>query len=380
MDKMRNLLLITFFYFSPFLSAKPLLDFKTTETAEKDTSVYDFGFTLRNDGDMLVMNLKGELKRGTLNVWFGGGGWQVVGNYTDQGEFLYKNVVFGPLNNREPVKVRATLINAVGKWHIRFSEVMVSQTMLSFLISGILVIAIVIFLLLRWKAISGSPLKWILIGGGVWAVGVTLKIIFAYIFNKPVLSGLAAVFGETGSVIPGSIYLGLLTGIFEIGATAAFAYFIKDMYKESRNGVSIGLGAGATEALLIGLSQIGNIMIVMSGVEIGRTVLYSVVHASLNTPFFFLLAPAERLLTILCHISSRALVLVSFAKKRYIYFWGGFFLLSAIDMVAGYAHLAGLVKNISLWWIEFAILPFALLSIPIIKWCIKNWRSESEKE
>lgn len=30
-------------------------------------------------------------------------------------------------------------------------------------------------------------------------------------------------------------------------------------------------------------------------------------------------------------------------------------------------------RRISMWWIELAILPCALISIPIIRWCIGRW-------
>lgn len=47
--------------------------------------------------------------------------------------------------------------------------------------------------------------------------------------------------------------------------------------------------------------------------------------------------------------------------------------MTAIDAIAGYVHLAGLLGSVSLWWIELAIAPAALLSIPILVWCTRNW-------
>jgi hypothetical protein len=47
--------------------------------------------------------------------------------------------------------------------------------------------------------------------------------------------------------------------------------------------------------------------------------------------------------------------------------------MTALDAIAGYVHLAGLINKISLWWVELVLLPFAIISILIIKWGRKRW-------
>jgi len=91
------------------------------------------------------------------------------------------------------------------------------------------------------------------------------------------------------------------------------------------------------------------------------------------TPFLWLIGSVERIIAILCHTSSRALVLFAVAQHKARYFWAGFFILTAIDAVAGYVHLAGLINKVSTWWIELLLLPFAVGSVFIIKWCYENW-------
>ena len=100
----------------------------------------------------------------------------------------------------------------------------------------------------------------------------------------------------------------------------------------------------------------------------------AVAPAATTTPLFWLVAPVERVIAILCHTSSRAIVLLGVARGRWFWpFLGGFLIMTAIDAVAGYVHLAGLMGEVSLWWIELALTPAALLSIPILVWCTRNW-------
>lgn len=115
---------------------------------------------------------------------------------------------------------------------------------------------------------------------------------------------------------------------------------------------------------------------VISGFSGSSDIVTGLVNATVHTPLVFLVAPVERIIAILCHTSSRTLVVFSVVRKKQIYFWAGFLIMTAIDAIAGYAHLAGYVNAVSTWFIELALLPFAIVSIPIIKWCIKNWENK----
>ena len=88
---------------------------------------------------------------------------------------------------------------------------------------------------------------------------------------------------------------------------------------------------------------------------------------------WWLAGPVERVIAILCHTSSRALVLLSVARRRWAFFWYGFGIMTAIDAVGGAAHLSGALGRFSVWWLEAAIAPFAALSILVIAWCLRHW-------
>ncbi|MBN2621176.1 YhfC family intramembrane metalloprotease, partial [candidate division WOR-3 bacterium] len=204
------------------------------------------------------------------------------------------------------------------------------------------------------------------------------KFVFAAVANPAVLGWITSLFGQTGYRIIGSFYIGSLTGIFEIGITLFFAVFIKKMYAHASRAIGIGLGAGIIEALLIAFSQIGNMVFLMVQAQGGAEVIGSLVRTMSLNPLFFMLAPVERSIAILCHTSSRVLTLYAVMRRKYIYFWAGFLIMTGIDAIAGYAHLAGLIERISMWWIELALLPFALASIPIIQWCSRHWQEHKE--
>jgi uncharacterized membrane protein YhfC len=200
-----------------------------------------------------------------------------------------------------------------------------------------------------------------------------LKFVVATFANGPVLDGIDSLVGKVGYLMIGSAYIGLLTGVFEIGITLGLALLVQRMYESADRALSVGLGAGLVEALLIGLSSLANYFMVMAGSGHGDAILAALVQAAAATPALWLVSPVERFIAILCHMSSRFLVLFALAKHRARYFWFGFLLMTALDAIAGYVHLAGLINKISLWWVELVLLPFAIISILIIKWGRKRW-------
>ena len=92
------------------------------------------------------------------------------------------------------------------------------------------------------------------------------------------------------------------------------------------------------------------------------------------THLWWLVAPVDRIIIILCHIASRAIVLFGVARgKWFLPFIAGFFILTAVDAVVGYVYLTGLGESVSRWWVNLALAPFALFSIFLVRWCARHW-------
>jgi uncharacterized membrane protein YhfC len=352
-----------------------LLDYEGHETPEKDSSYYEFEFQISENGSRMVMDMNSRLAQGELNIWFGGAGYQIMGNYTGTGSFEYTRQVFGPLNDREPVTVRITALHAVGEWEISFREISRKASLFSLLVSGLLVVLLTMAVTSWSKRYLQIPWKWLFVGAGAWFVGVVLKFVAAYSANTPVLQTVKSSLGNLAYLTFGSIYIGLLTGIFEIGMTLVFALLIRNMWGEPENALGVGLGAGLVEALLIGLSSIGSFVTATTGSPSADAIAGAVAQAAVLTPILWLVSSIERMIAILCHASSRILVLFALAHRKQRYFWAGFLILTTIDAIAGYYHISGLINKISAWWAELLMLPLAITSIFIIMWCFRRWRN-----
>jgi uncharacterized membrane protein YhfC len=286
--------------------------------------------------------------------------------------------------SRQPLKIagstgtfHVTMVpeNALGTWTVRVVTKTELRQIWLYVVPGAGMVVVGIGAVLLWRMRSGAKWRWFWVGAAVWTVGVVLKFAFAIALNRPVLAGLKDVLPETAYLAVGSIYVGLLTGIFEVGITLVAALIWRQMAQDAARGVAVGVGAGAFEAILLGL---GTAIAVVAALAVGGQaedeLTTALASTARTTPLLWLVAPVERVIAILCHTSSRALVLLGVARKSWFWpFTWGFLIMTAIDSIAGYVHLSEQVGKMNTWWIELAIAPAALVSIPILAWCVRNW-------
>jgi hypothetical protein len=51
----------------------------------------------------------------------------------------------------------------------------------------------------------------------------------------------------------------------------------------------------------------------------------------------------------------------------------GFTIFTLLDSVAGAAQLSGQMDKVPMWWFELAFAPLAIVSLPLLSWCRRNW-------
>ena len=245
------------------------------------------------------------------------------------------------------------------------------------LVSVFLMIAIAMGAPLGWKLKTGVQWRWLWLGAGLWALGVALKTIAALLLNEPLLGALKESLPYAGYVAAGSVYIGLLTGIFEIVLVFAATLIWRQMARDGSRAAAVGIGAGSFEALLIGMATFVSVLVALSALPGTDSVRQLLMRSAGTTSLIWLVGPVERCIAICCHVASRTLVLYAATARRWSYFWYGFLLLSAVDTIAGVTVLTKAQEHVSSWWIEAALLPFAAVSVTALIWCLRHWPKES---
>lgn len=244
----------------------------------------------------------------------------------------------------------------------------------TYLVSGVGMVMVGAVAALLWWWISRAEFRWFAVGIGLWVVAVAIKVGIALLSNGPVITFLEAHLPHWLYVTLGGLYVGVESSLCEIGLTLLLVLLWRAPGRDAGTATAVGAGAGAFEAILLGVSAVA------AGLVFGYVDHPEVTKAAEAarklqdaTQLTWLIGPAERVLAILCHMSSRTLVLLGVTRRRIGMVVGGFVLFTYIDSVAGAAHISGNIGKMSIWWIELAIVPAALASLGILHWCWRTW-------
>jgi hypothetical protein len=116
---------------------------------------------------------------------------------------------------------------------------------------------------------------------------------------------------------------------------------------------------------------------VLAGGENSASVRAQANSAAQLSAVFWLIPSIERVIAILVHAATRALVLLGSTHGRpWMIFWA-FVIFGLGDALVTAFFLSGLGGEVSLWWLVLLYLPLGLASIPILKWCYANWGSSN---
>jgi len=252
--------------------------------------------------------------------------------------------------------------------------------MLPYLASGLGMVLVAIIAVTFWWRVSHIQFRWFWVGAGLWAVAVILKVISGLLTNAPVIGFLKQNVSYPLLVAGGGLFIGVESSAFEMGCTLGAGLIWRQLGSSARRAIAIGVGAGSFEALLLGVASLVTVAAVLAGIPGTEKIREGLKAAASAGQLLWLAAPIERVMAILCHASTRALVLLGIAnRKRILIFWG-FLIFTLLDGVAGAAHVSGRIGTFSMWWIELALLPFALVSVAILRWCYIRWGKQEDQE
>ncbi|MFQ5570868.1 MAG: YhfC family glutamic-type intramembrane protease [Rhodothermales bacterium] len=234
--------------------------------------------------------------------------------------------------------------------------------------SGVMLI-IAAFIVLLWKRLTRGKLRWISIGCLAWLVSVAVKSAIALLTNEPLFNLLKSVFGNTGYIVLGALWLGILTGLTEI--PIGFWIARNRKYYTWKQGSGYGLGFGVFEA---GVLAVSFAMLVLTEMfapgNLPAEVLDLIEDVSWDT---VAIANIERLFAVAIHVATGMLIVYSIAAKSMIAFWVAVVYKSTVDGLAGTFHLAGVVDAWNPWLIEAMIFPLAVIGVIMIVSLRRKW-------
>lgn len=279
-------------------------------------------------------------------------------------------VVLPPLGEAEPLEGTVELEAAVGSWEVAVVRVPAPSSFYVFLAAGPLVLLVLGLGLWLVRRRYPARLRWLWIGAGLWFVALVLKVTSDGLLTESVLAGLERLLPRAGYLTAGSLYYGLHSAVYEMGLTVLAALIWRQLREGPHRAMSIGLGAGSLEALLIGIFSLVSAIQILRG---SPSLTVDASYAAAMTPAVWLMASVERALAIPLHVASRALLLHGMATRHWKSLLLGFSLFALNDAVGAALMVAELKGKICLWWGVLGVLPFGLFSLWVVFRLARTW-------
>ncbi len=237
--------------------------------------------------------------------------------------------------------------------------------------AGMVLVAAAFIAYAAWNKLGWGYLG---LGALAWVVTVALKFAWAIPTNTPVYNALS---GSLPEWLAGPIfwvYIGALTGVFEVALTWLLLRYTKLGQTTWARALAFGIGFGAVEALLLGLTSLGNVLTAMLA---PATIPYEglAALAQLNNPLFGLAPIVERVATVFVHILSNVLLFYGVQKKQPGWFWLAFTYKTLIDIVAAFAQFWGVDTVERIWTIEAIFIVFGVIGWWGIRWLKPRYES-----
>lgn len=229
---------------------------------------------------------------------------------------------------------------------------------------GMILVAGAFIVYALWRRLGAGYLG---LGALAWVVTVVLKFVWAIPLNGPIYN---ALFNNMPRWLAGPVfwlYVGALTGVFEVALTWLVLRYSKLGQTTWERAFVFGIGFGAIEALLLGLSSLTSVLAgMLSPAAMPYETLVALARA--NNPLWGFAPIVERIATTFVHIFSNVLLFYGVRTRQSRWFWLAFAYKTLIDTVAAFAQLWGLTTLGRIWTIEAVIVLFGVVGWWGIRW------------
>lgn len=240
---------------------------------------------------------------------------------------------------------------------------------------GMIVVALGLAAYVGWRRLGWGALA---LGAGAWGVTVALKFAWAIPFNPPIYTAVNLALPSLGVPLF-MVYVGALTGIFEVGLVALLLNYTRLGRVAWPRSVAFGLGFGAVEALLFGVVSLSSTLAAM---VIGMVHPPSPEVAAQLGDLQWVLAPVvERVAAIFIHCCANVLIFYAVNTRQARWFWLAFGLKLAVDaMAAACVHIHGIHTLEHVWTLEGLMILFGLAGWLGLCWLKPRYRALPIKE
>jgi uncharacterized membrane protein YhfC len=205
---------------------------------------------------------------------------------------------------------------------------------------------------LIYAAVRRLPASYLALGALAWVVTVAVKFVWAIPINPPLYRAITAALPGLAGTLVMCLYVGSLTGFTEVLLSWVALRFTRLGQVPWPKALAFGVGFGAVEALLLGLSTLASILLSAQPASTLTT---------LSNPLWGLAPIVERFFTCWIHIGSSVLLFLAATRRRSGWMWIAFWLKTLVDTAGAYGQLHGVDSLSFAWSLEAVVAVFGIL-------------------
>ncbi len=350
---------------APAAEPAPIVGGSVSGSLDEQEAMEQFPFEVpvAQPGDPVGIDFRGVLVKGTLQVRLVDAEGTPVCEETFEtpGPFRMNTVVTPPeagtyrLGMAWDGPVQLTSYALVWKpGAVEIPEVPLSALLAG---TGMVLVALGFVAYAAMHRLGWSYLGW---GALAWVVTVALKFAWAVPVNPVLYDALLGALPESVAMPIFYVYVGALTGIFEVGLTWLVLRHTKLGRAVWERALAFGIGFGAVEAFLLGLaSLVGVITAMVIPDQLPLSTLEQI--AAAGSVLMGLAPIVERFFTCLVHILSNLLLFYGVTSRQSKWFWAAFVYKTLIDAIAAFAQFWGVDVLWHLWLIEAVVAVWGLI-------------------
>jgi uncharacterized membrane protein YhfC len=211
------------------------------------------------------------------------------------------------------------------------------------------------------------------LGAVAWGASVALKFAWAIPFNSAIYTTLNQALPSLGVALF-ALYVGALTGIFEVGVVALLLNYTRLGKAAWPRAMAFGIGFGAIETLLLGVSSLSSMLAAML-ISVAQPPPPEVAARLGNILWLF--APiVERLATIFIHMCSTVLIFYAVNTRQARWLWLACGYKTAVDAVAAACvHIHGIDTLEHVWLLEATVILFGLAGWLGLRWLAPRYQA-----
>ncbi len=338
-----------------------------------------FEVHIEQAGDPLGIDFRGTVSSGSLRLQLLDAQGQVAWQETvGTGPFAVNTILQPPVGTYQlglawdgPVRVR---YNLIWKPHAIEAPAVTPPALVPGL--GMLAVALGFVAYALRRRLGARHLA---LGALAWTVSVALKFAWAIPTNPLVYRGLSAALPAAVATPIFDVYVGSLTGIFEVGFVYLALRHKRWTPAPWQSALAFGIGFGAVEALLLSLGPLLLALIgLVSPSSLPPQALQSLAQASNIRQG--LVPVVERLAVVWVHAFSGVLIFYALATRRSRWFWLAFAYKTAVDTIAAHVQTAGLNSLAALWAVEGLFVLFGLAGWLGTRWLVRRYLAVTEEK